>query len=62
MTGTQTYYDPARTRTSSPAAAQALVQRAADSARKHRHELLILAGTVAFVVIVAVLSLAALTG
>jgi len=64
MTGMHTFQNPARphTRTNGAEAAQAFVLRAAESARTHRNELFILAGTVAFVVIVALLSLAMLTG
>ena len=62
MTGIQTFHDPAPTRNGATDAAHAAVLKAADTARRHRYELFILAGTIAFVVIVALLSWTALTG
>jgi hypothetical protein len=62
MTGTQTFQSPATSRPAATDPASAALQRASDTVRRHRYELFILAGTVAFVLIVAVLSLAALTG
>ncbi len=62
MTGTHTLQNPARTRSNGADAAHAFVLRTVESVRNHRNELFILAGTVAFAVIVAILSLAVLAG
>jgi hypothetical protein len=65
MTGIQTFDHPAPTRSGAAGAtdaAHAAVLKAADTARRHRPELFILAGTIAFVVIVALLAWTALTG